>query len=65
MDISDRGMNPVAMTIINPCGEYWPSQGSNQQPCVLKSSMSLTELCSSAPYDSDQLIHVWTKYIQH
>ena len=28
----ERGMNPVAMTFINPRKEYWPSQGSNQQP---------------------------------
>ena len=29
-------MNPVAMTIINPRKEYWPSRGSNQRPPVLK-----------------------------
>ena len=37
-------MNPVAMTIINPRKEYWPSRGSNQQPPVLKSATLLTEL---------------------
>ena len=25
-DSSDRGMNPVAMTIINPRKEYWPRE---------------------------------------
>ena len=25
MDSGERGMNPVAMTIINPWKEYWPS----------------------------------------
>ena len=43
MDSGERGMNPVAMTFINPRREYWPSQGSNQGP-VLKSAMLLTEL---------------------
>ena len=32
MDSGERGMNPVAMTIISPQKEYWPSQGSNQRP---------------------------------
>ena len=44
MDSSERGMNPVEMTIINPRKEYWPSQGSNQRPPVLKSAMLQTEL---------------------
>ena len=26
MDSSERGMNPVPMTAINPWKEYWPSQ---------------------------------------
>ena len=30
MDIGDREMNPVALTIIDPWKENWPSQGSNQ-----------------------------------
>ena len=36
-------MNPVAMTIINPWKEYWPSRGSNQRPPVLKSATLQTE----------------------
>ena len=44
MDSCERGMNPVAMTIINPQKEYWPSNGSNQQPPVLKSTTLPTEL---------------------
>ena len=44
MDSNERGINLVAMTIINPRKEYWPSQGSNQQPPVLKSATLPTEL---------------------
>ena len=44
MDSGERGMKPVAMTIINPQKEYWPSWGSNQRPPVLKSETLPTEL---------------------
>ena len=47
-DSGERGMNPVAMTIINPRKEYWPSQGSNQPPPILKSATPPTELWGSA-----------------
>ena len=47
-DRGERGMNPVAMTIINPLKGYWPSRGSNQQPPVLKSTTLPTELWGSA-----------------
>ena len=40
----ERGMNPVAMTIINPQKEYWANRGSNQGPPVLRSAMLPTEL---------------------
>ena len=30
MDSDETGMNPVAMTVISPRKEYWPSRGSNQ-----------------------------------
>ena len=61
-DSGERGMNPVAMTIINPRKEYWPSRGSNQRPPVLKSATLPTELWGSAksefnrnrPIDSSQ-----------
>ena len=43
-----RGMNPVAMTVINLWKEYWPSRGSNQGPPVLTSAMLPTELWGSA-----------------
>ena len=46
-DSIERGMNPVAITIINPRKEYWPSQGSNQRS-VLQSAMLPTELWGSA-----------------
>ena len=39
-----RGMNPVAMTIINPWKEYWQSRGWNQRPPVFKSATLPTEL---------------------
>ena len=45
MDIGERGMNPVAMNIINPRKEYCLGWGSNQQPPVVKSCMLLTVLC--------------------
>ena len=48
----ERGMNPVAMTIINPRKEYWLSRGSNQQPPVLQSAMLPTKLWGSACYKS-------------
>ena len=44
----ERGMNPVAMTIINPHKEYWQSRGSNQRPPALKSCALPTELWGSA-----------------
>ena len=47
-DSGERGMNPVAMTIINPRKEYWLNRGSNQRPPVLKSAMLPTELWGSA-----------------
>ena len=37
-------MNAVAMTIINPRKEYWPSRESNHRPPVLKSFTLPTEL---------------------
>ena len=48
MNSGERGMNPVAMTIINPRKEYWLSQGLNQQTPVLKSATLLTELWALA-----------------
>ena len=50
MDSGERGMNPLAMTIINPGKEYWPSRGSNQRPPVLNSTTLPTELLGSAYY---------------
>ena len=47
-DSGERGMNPIETTIINPRKEYWPSQGSNQRPPFLKSTMLPTELRDSA-----------------
>ena len=32
MDSSERGMNPVPLTINHPGKEYWPNWRSNQQP---------------------------------
>ena len=48
MDSGKRGINPVAMTIINPRKEYWPSRRSNQRPPVLKTATLPTELWDSA-----------------
>ena len=43
-DSSERGMNPVTITIINPLKEYWLSLGLNQWPPVFESAMLPTEL---------------------
>ena len=48
MDSGETGVNPVAMTIINPRKEYWLGRGSNQRPPVLKSGTLLTEVWGSA-----------------
>ena len=50
MDSSERGMNPVWMTIINILKEYWPIWGSNQQSPVLRSCALRTELWDSEQY---------------
>ena len=47
-DSGERGMKFVAMTIINPRKENWPSRGSNQRPPVLKPATLPTELWGSA-----------------
>ena len=47
-DSGARGMNPVAITIINPRKEYWLSWGSNQRLPALKSATLPTELWGSA-----------------
>ena len=39
-----RGMNPVAMTIINLWKEYWSRWRTKQRPPVLKSATLPTEL---------------------
>ena len=44
VDSDDRDMNPVAVNIINPRKEYWPSRWSNHRLPVLKSSTLLNEL---------------------
>ena len=52
-DSSERVMNPVAMTIINPLKKYLPSRGLNQQPLVLKSAKLPTELWGLAPWQQN------------
>ena len=47
-DSGERGVNPVAMTLISPRKEYWPSRESNERPPVLKSATLPTELWGSA-----------------
>ena len=50
MDSGEKKMNPVAMTIINPRKECWPSRGSNQRPHihVFESGALPTDLWGSA-----------------
>ena len=52
-------MNPVAMTIINPRKEYWPSRGSIQRPPVLKSATLSTELWGSAFLEETAAVAQW------
>ena len=63
MDSSERGMNPVTMTIINPQKEYCQSQGSNQQLPVIKSCMLQTELWGLALVDWEECSKYWGKKI--
>ena len=60
-DSGERGIDPVAMTIINPRKEYWLSQGSNKRPPGLKSATLLTELWRLALVYMDMYI----KNLQH
>ena len=60
MDSSERGINPVAMTIINPQKEYWPSRGLNQRPPVLKSAMLPTAM--GLHTRSERLIHAYLTF---
>ena len=53
----ERGMNPVAMTIINPQKEYWPSRRSNQRLPVLRSCTLPTELWGSASGCQRTILH--------
>ena len=48
MDSSDRGMNPAAMTIVNPRKAYRPTRGSNEPTPVLKSATLPAQLWGSA-----------------
>ena len=67
MDGGERGMNPTAMTIINPRKEYRPSWGSNQRPPVLMSCMLPTELWGSCRLwghiDQGKMIRTNTKNV--
>ena len=45
MDSNDRGMNPVARTIINPRKDYWPSRD-------LTSDLLLTHSHTMTPFDA-------------
>ena len=65
-DSGERGMNPVAMTIINHRKEYWPRLGLNQRPPVLKSATLPTELWGSAfqtkRNSKRQSVWIWRKW---
>ena len=64
-DSAERGMNPVAMTIINPRREYWPSRGSNQRPPFLKSATLPTELWGSAKKDKQMFLRMVNMDLGH
>ena len=49
-DSGERGMNSIAMTIINPRKKCWPSWGLNKRPPVLKPAKLPTELWDLARF---------------
>ena len=61
-DSGERGMNPLATTIINPQKKYCPSWESNQRLLVLKSALLPTKLWGSAPL-SFYLFRCRTQYL--
>ena len=64
MASGERGMNPVAMTIINSRKEYWQSQGSNKRPPLfLNTSDRAIEL--SYWSISISMIVAINKYMRH
>ena len=65
MDSGERGMNPVAVTIVIHRKGYWPSR--NQRPPVPKSCALPTELCElrvilSIIYHTDSLNPLLPEY---
>ena len=60
MDTCERGMNPVTITIINLCKDYWPSQrGSNQPPPFFKSSTVMETLLRSYMRHLHMTVQIW------
>ena len=57
MDTGERGMNPVATTIINPWKEYWLSWGSKQRHLILKSGTLPTAMGQSILGNSNENPH--------
>ena len=55
MEIGETGMNPVAVTIVNPRKEYWLRRGSKQRPRVLKSCMLPTKLYTGSTHKPQEL----------
>ena len=51
MDSNERGMNPVAMIIINPWKEYWPSWEPNQRP-VLNGLYQTIQTLKKEPFEN-------------
>ena len=56
MDSSERGINPIAMPIVNLRKEYLPSRRFDPAISSLKSSTLSTELWGSANYHLDRLL---------
>ena len=57
MDSGERGMNPVAVIIINYRKEFWLSRRSNQRPLILKSCTLPSELRDTAPHNLVEYLH--------
>ena len=57
IDSSERGMNPVTITILNPWKEYWPSLGSNQPtPVHDKVTITIFWLPSASAFPAMQTV---------
>ena len=56
MGSGERGMNPVAMTILNPRAEFWPSPRIDPATSCSQACMLPAELWGSANHDVERYV---------